>query len=341
MKKRDKTIDVARGIAIIVMIMGHTGYVFPFFNFSLWYHAWHMPIFYIISGYFFSGRKTDVQSFIAKKARRLLVPFIFWMAFDYAYYFFQTYDWEYIRNNFVSACFIWPTGCNGFPVAGALWFLPALFSLEAIYIVMTRVFPEKPIFYMMTVIVGLCGMFAAKHGMHLPLGIDAALVGVPFMAVGELLKTYNSTRFVKELMYMRWYIFIPVFIVVNWLFFYNGEVNFRGTYTNFALTYFNAIMGSILLFNIARFIVDMGENIKEVRLLSNMCLQVGMNTIIYVCLNQRLISLVQPVCSDKLSGTTIGDIVTMCLTTVIVVFIGYIVMQIFTGNDKLRKFVGR
>lgn len=333
--------DVARGIAIIVMIMGHTGYGFSSFNFSLWYHAWHMPIFYIISGYFFSGRDCDVKSFIAKKARQLLVPFIFWMAFDYIYYFFQTYDWEYIRNNLISACFVWPTGCNGFPIAGALWFLPALFSLEAIYIVMTRLFSGKLLFYIMTVVVGILGMSAATHGLYLPFGIDAALVGVPFMAVGELLRVYASTKFVKELMYMRWYIFIPVFIVVNWLFFYNGEVNFRGTYTNFGLTYFNAIMGAILLFNISRVIANKFGNIMWIHLLSDICSLVGMNSIIYVCLNQWLISLVQPVYCGLTSGSSIGDVATMCLTTVIVVFVGYIIMQIFAGNDKLKKFVGR
>ena len=333
--------DIARGIAIMVMIMGHTGYGFPGFNFSLWYHAWHMPIFYIISGYFFSGRNTDIQSFIAKKARQLLVPFIFWLAFDYVYYFLQTYDWEYIRSNFLVACFVWPTGCTGFPAAGALWFLIAMFSLESIYIVMTRLFSNNAVFYVMTAIVGLCGMTAAKLGMHLPLGIDAALVGVPFMATGELLRTYSLHTFVKELMNMRWYIFIPVFVIVNLLFFCNGEVNFRGTYTNFALTYFNAVMGSILLFNISRFIANRPEHIPVIRLIPDICALVGMNSIIYICLNQRIISLVQPVYSGILSSYAIGDIVAMCLTTVIVVFVGYVVMQVFAGSPKLKKFVGK
>ena len=250
-KQRDKTMDIARGIAILVMIMGHTGCTIPHFDFSMWYHAWHMPVFYIVSGYFFSGRDSDIRSYIAKAARQLLVPFAFWLAFDYAYYFLQTYDLEYIKNNLLAACFVWPTGCNGYPATGALWFLIALFSLKAINIVMTRLFTNQIVFYTMSAVVGFCGMTAAQKGMYLPLGIDAALVGVPFMAVGELLRKYSSRRLVKELMHMRWYVFVPTFIIVNWLFFYNGNVNFRGTYTNIILTYFNAIMGSILLFNIS------------------------------------------------------------------------------------------
>ncbi len=341
MKKRDKTMDIARGIAIMVMIMGHTEGTIPHFDFSLWYHAWHMPVFYIVSGYFFTGRSTDIRSYIARTARQLLVPFAFWVTFDYAYYFIQTNNIEYIKNNFLKACFVWPTGGNGFPVAGALWFLIALFSLKAIYIVMTRLFTNKIVFYVMTIIVGFCGMAAAKAGMYLPLGIDAALVGVPFMAVGELLRIYGSHGFVKKLMHMRWYAFAPLFVIVNLLFFYNGNVNFRGTYTNFALTYFNAMMGFILLFNIAGFIAERLGKLSGIRLVPDICAAVGMNSMIYVCLNQRIIALVQPVYREVLSRYAIGGVINMCLTTCIVVFAGYVAMQVFAGNDKLKKFVGK
>ena len=53
-KGRDKTIDIMRGISIIVMIMGHIGIGIASHdkNFSTWYHAWHMPVFYIVSGFF-------------------------------------------------------------------------------------------------------------------------------------------------------------------------------------------------------------------------------------------------------------------------------------------------
>ena len=342
-KQRDKTMDIARGIAILVMIMGHTGCTIPHFDFSMWYHAWHMPVFYIVSGYFFSGRDSDIRSYIAKTARQLLVPFAFWLAFDYGYYFLQTYDLEYIKNNLLKACFVWPTGCNGYPAAGALWFLVALFSLKAIYIVITRLFTNQIVFYTMSAFVGFCGMTAAQKGMYLPLGIDAALVGVPFMAVGELLRKYSSRRFVKELMHMRWYVFVPTFIIVNWLFFYNGNVNFRGTYTNIILTYFNAIMGSILLFNISGLMAEKLTKFSppRIHLVPDICAAVGMNSIIYVCLNQRIILLAQPVYSGALRRYAVGDVVTMCLTTVIVVFVGYIVMQVFEGNEKLKKFVGK
>ena len=58
-KQRNSTIDIARGIAIIVMIMGHVeiGILEHDSWFSIWYHAWHMPIFFIVSGYFFDRKE--------------------------------------------------------------------------------------------------------------------------------------------------------------------------------------------------------------------------------------------------------------------------------------------
>lgn len=56
--ERDKSVDIMRGFAIIVMIMGHIGIGITTHdkNFSIWYHAWHMPVFYIVSGYFFRAK---------------------------------------------------------------------------------------------------------------------------------------------------------------------------------------------------------------------------------------------------------------------------------------------
>lgn len=70
MKKRIQYIDVAKGIAILCIILGHMGMneinrvVFTF----------HVPIFFIITGYF-TSKKLPVKEFVLTKARTLLVPY--------------------------------------------------------------------------------------------------------------------------------------------------------------------------------------------------------------------------------------------------------------------------
>ncbi len=73
-KNRISGIDVARGIAMICIVIGHLeGWdiwgikkaVFPF----------HVPIFYLISGWFFRPEK-GWKTFLIKKAKTLLVPYV-------------------------------------------------------------------------------------------------------------------------------------------------------------------------------------------------------------------------------------------------------------------------
>lgn len=69
-KNRIQFIDIARGIAIICIILGHMGsnsinrVVFTF----------HVPIFYFITGYF-TNNKIPVRNFIKNKFKTLLIPY--------------------------------------------------------------------------------------------------------------------------------------------------------------------------------------------------------------------------------------------------------------------------
>lgn len=52
-KTRNKTIDISRGIAIILMVIGHSGcneYVRKFI------YLFHMAVFFMISGYLFTPK---------------------------------------------------------------------------------------------------------------------------------------------------------------------------------------------------------------------------------------------------------------------------------------------
>lgn len=67
--KRDNSIDIARGIAIICIVLGHLGN--PTIN--RFVYTFHVPIFYLISGYFF--REEKLQNSIRRRAKSLLLPY--------------------------------------------------------------------------------------------------------------------------------------------------------------------------------------------------------------------------------------------------------------------------
>lgn len=79
-KVRDISFDIAKGIGIILVVIGH--YVPD--DAPLWYtglvrfiYYFHMPLFFIIAGYFYdcSTRRTDYLPFVWSKFQRLMLPY--------------------------------------------------------------------------------------------------------------------------------------------------------------------------------------------------------------------------------------------------------------------------
>ena len=67
---RLRFVDIAKGISIICIILGHLG----IHNITRVVFTFHVPIFFLITGYFIRV-KEGVRDFAVKKARTLLVPY--------------------------------------------------------------------------------------------------------------------------------------------------------------------------------------------------------------------------------------------------------------------------
>lgn len=74
---RNKTIDIARGLAIILMCIGHAYCPRILQDFI---YMFHMAFFFITSGYFFNKEKSITQpwEFIVKRIKGLYIPFVTW-----------------------------------------------------------------------------------------------------------------------------------------------------------------------------------------------------------------------------------------------------------------------
>ncbi len=69
--KRLRYVDIAKGIAIICIILGHLGNV----NINRFIFTFHVPIFFLITGYFIN-KKRSIKEFVYVKFRALIVPYI-------------------------------------------------------------------------------------------------------------------------------------------------------------------------------------------------------------------------------------------------------------------------
>jgi fucose 4-O-acetylase-like acetyltransferase len=72
-KKREGWLDAVKTIAIFIVLLNHAGVVLPAINF--WGGMFYVPIFFVLAGYTYHTRAERYIAFVARKAKRLLVPY--------------------------------------------------------------------------------------------------------------------------------------------------------------------------------------------------------------------------------------------------------------------------
>lgn len=88
--QRFKEIDLLRGIAIILVLLGHSIIVYPIDLHEVlwcnvlftWLSTVHMPLFFLISGFCYSLGTEGYGKYLLKKTKRLFVPYVFFCIFD-------------------------------------------------------------------------------------------------------------------------------------------------------------------------------------------------------------------------------------------------------------------
>lgn len=112
MKCRVEWIDIARGIRIILVVIGHLCEgVKPLHNII---YSFHMPLFFFLSGYCFKEQRSW-KDFIINKIRTIIIP---WVILGLLTYFVYA-----ILNGYEEALYLFK---DIFFSIGALWFLPVL-----------------------------------------------------------------------------------------------------------------------------------------------------------------------------------------------------------------------
>lgn len=144
--KRNNFIDVAKGLAIFLMLWGHciqycvggsNVYYFDNAVFKTIY-SFHMPLFMLISGYLFSFSfaKRNLKELLARRVQSLVQPIIFCSLFNYL---FTTVIFQAIRGDF-SVLF------NGkwLENLSSLWFLWSVLAASIIVAVVCKICKNLP-----------------------------------------------------------------------------------------------------------------------------------------------------------------------------------------------------
>lgn len=113
-KERTPLYDVAKGICIISVVLGHLGIATRFVYF------YHLPIFFFISGLFLNAEKHSFKDFLLKKIKSLYVPYVI-----ISLLFAIIFDFQNMKNiKYVLRIFLFD---GKVPFTGTFWFISCLF----------------------------------------------------------------------------------------------------------------------------------------------------------------------------------------------------------------------
>ncbi|MDE6835751.1 MAG: acyltransferase family protein [Muribaculaceae bacterium] len=209
-------ISICKGIAIILMVMGHAE---PPSIISNFIYIFHMPLFFITAGYFFNRKYLDDPwTFCVKRFKGLYIPFLKWSIFFLLLHNLwfkigllneQFGNWTggvthpYDPRVFFHRLFLIVTSMSGYDefMAGAFWFFRGLLIASIVFLILYKIIDSStklsPLLGVTAVCVAALAFNAYRLGFQfkittIPNGGLREIWGVFFFGIGFLYRYYES-----------------------------------------------------------------------------------------------------------------------------------------------------
>lgn len=262
MVKRIEYIDIARGIGILLVVLGHNdfGYISPF-GYKLIY-SFHMPLFFSLSGYFLNASVPFWQYF-KRRADTLLKPYfftiflIYFLNVSFEKMSFETALRRIVKSLYASGAYIdWVQ----------LWFLPHLFAASLYAFLFLAVFGRGNNRYLrwgaLILTLGLSGVWLKDFYpfalsilgkryelMGLPFGLDLVLLSGFFFILGSEVRNTTSEKTFENLGLL---IGLGIAVVCT-VYFFEARSDFNTrTYDSIPINTFEAIAGILFVLALSR-----------------------------------------------------------------------------------------
>ena len=256
-KTRIEFIDIIKGLAIILVVIGHTSpnktEILPYKSLI---YAFHMPLFFILSGIFVATCRENyslqtLKDFLHKNFIALIVPFIIW----------GTIYMNFSFSNLIYLCFGSWISFAHIHTLTSLWFIVVLFVariyLELFYMLINKlklkieysICIAIPLFFTLGFCLPHYNDITTQNGNFL--SYDIAFVAAGFMLIGSLLKpcikkiTELKNIYLIMLMIFSGLLFICGFSLTDYT--HEFMLMANATYTNIPAFLFCSLTGSFCL----------------------------------------------------------------------------------------------
>lgn len=271
--ERDKSIDIAKGIAILLVVVGHSHCVTGLAHQII--YSFHMPLFFIFAGWFYKER--GILDSIKKDFRRLIVPYLVFggiCAVKFSVTSAMRHDWQNIVDQFLGL--MWATTnrddnliWGDMPSTGIIWFLPALFWCKNIYNFISIKFTKRLLAFPIIAILSVIAICLDHYVINIPSGILPGCGAMIYFTLGHILKNY-------QIKYWQWLIGGGIWI---YCILYSELVIGNSRYGALPLDVIGAFFATMSVYRISQCI---NNNSQQLSSLLSWC---GMNSMIIYCMH--------------------------------------------------------
>ena len=224
-RQRNNYIDWIKGICIFMVVLGHCSLLNE--NVFWFIYRFHMPLFFIISGYLFNN-SISIVIFLKNKFRRIIIPYIIFFILSFL---INNLLFEKISLKFAIKVFILNGEYLGYIKNYALWYLPTFFVISIIFYYLSKL-KSKKLLSLILLLFALITVptynFLSNAFDIIPFSIQVIPAGLFFMGIGYIYKNVKLPKINLTIIY----IISPILFVLGLLLsiHYNGQILFINSY---------------------------------------------------------------------------------------------------------------
>ena len=292
--RQNDIVTLTKAIGIILMVLAHT--MSP--NHVIWriIYTFHMPLFFIMSGYCFKEKYLDdTKQFVFRKLKGIYVPFVAYslvfLALHNLFCRFYIYEptWLYGWKDFA-----WNTGrivtrmSHNEGLLGTFWFLKELFWSNIIFYIALKLSKRLHNIGYWTLVIGILAIAEIVCAFHLRIPYfnitHTSIFAAFFISVGYWWKQ-------ADWQVNKWVLWIGGVAAITAELLLLHQVSFTGvTPTSLPIYVFPAIAGTMMIFESSKWLVE-SKNLVS-RSILMICKFVGKHTLPIMALHMLSFKLV-------------------------------------------------
>ena len=318
---------MAKGIGVMLVVLGHMSINK---NAEQWIYSFHIPLFFILSGYVFST-KYSFKEFLLRKAKAIVIPyfvlslviFACMTPWNFVIGDFKVYqDPLYLLRDIVIQRRLW-----------ALWYLTVLFLVNLLFYPIAKFIKKQSHQALLVVFIfGIGLVYQYTIGFVLPWNAELTFMALPFFYTGYAYKI-NQEKIDDILTKIKPLSFVVLALVNIALCFVNLKLTgftidfFWGKWGIPPLSYISAVAGSFFVILLCQSI-----NIPPVT-------YIGKNSLVYFAWHQNLVLPPLVIILDSIglkTGISVGgDLLYFTLEFIITFAVLTVFNLIYLGIKKL------